>query len=372
MMRVRDLSAGYEDVVISGVSFEVVEGEVLGVIGPNGSGKSTLLKTLARLLEPKGGAVYLNGRSIEDFSGRELAKVLAVTTTERGDVGYLTGFEVVSLGRYPYTDAFGRLGEEDVEMVMECLRLVNGEDLANKPFYEMSDGEKQKVMIARALAQEPKVLLLDEPTSFLDAKHKIEIPLIIRRIAVERGVAVIMTTHDIELALRICDRMAMVKDGRLVAVKDVEDVGEDDLKALYGIGCFDPVIGSFELETRGEARVHVVCGGGSGAKLMRALAKNGIPFTAGVVHENDVDFRIAARCAVEVVKERAFERIGDEAFDRARELVERCGTVVETDFPVGEGNRRNLELLEYAETVYSLRNMSVREVLRRLAPRQRS
>ncbi len=358
MLEVSKLSAGYSNAVLAGIDLNVERGEILGIIGPNGSGKSTLLKTISAILKPMNGVVYLDGKNVHKLKPSELAKELAITTTNRSDVGFLTGFEVVSLGRYPYTDAFGRLSERDVEIVMEALRLVNAEYLADKPFSEMSDGEKQKIMIARALAQQPKVLLLDEPTSFLDAKHRVEIPLILRRIANEKGIAIVLTTHDIELAVRICDRIVMVKDGRVVAEGYAEDLDSEIVKELYGIGVaeFDPFLGTFELKGEGRAKIHVVCGGGSGARVMRLLTKNRIPFTAGVIHENDIDFYIAKHCAVGVVKERPYEEIRDETLEDAFRLVENCDLVVDTGFPIGKINARNLEVLRTAKRVYSLRS----------------
>ncbi len=358
MLEVSKLSAGYSNAVLAGIDLNVERGEILGIIGPNGSGKSTLLKTISAILKPMNGVVYLDGKNVHKLKPSELAKELAITTTNRSDVGFLTGFEVVSLGRYPYTDAFGRLSERDVEIVMEALRLVNAEYLADKPFSEMSDGEKQKIMIARALAQQPKVLLLDEPTSFLDAKHRVEIPLILRRIANEKGIAIVLTTHDIELAVRICDRIVMVKDGRIVAEGYAEDLDSEIVKELYGIGVaeFDPFLGTFELKGEGRAKIHVVCGGGSGARVMRLLTKNRIPFTAGVIHENDIDFYIAKHCAVRIIKERPYEEIRDETLEDAFRLVENCDLVVDTGFPIGKINARNLEVLRTAKRVCSLRS----------------
>ncbi len=357
MIVVKDLSAGYSKVVISGVSFRVEKGEVVGIIGPNGSGKSTLLKTISALLKPVRGVVYLDGKNVHEMSPSKLSKAMAITTTERPDVGFLTGFEVVSLGRYPYTDAFGRLNERDVEVIMESLRLVNAEHLANKPFFEMSDGERQKILIARALAQEPRVLILDEPTSFLDAKHRIEISLLLRRIAIEKGIAVILTTHDLELALRVCDRIVMVKNGRIVTEIKPEDLNCEEITNLYELDLaeFDPILGTFEVKCEGKPLVHLVCGGGSGAKVMRVLARKGIPFTTGVIHENDIDCYVARRCAFEVVVERAFDEIREDSFKKALVLVKRIGIVLDTGFPIGKLNVKNLELLEQAESSYSLR-----------------
>ncbi|AEA47651.1 ABC transporter ATP-binding protein [Archaeoglobus veneficus] len=361
-MNAAGLSVGYTNEILKNVSFEVRAGEILGILGPNGSGKSTLLKTLAAGLKPLGGAVYVDGREVHGIKPGELAKLISITLTERVDAGFLTGFEVVSLGRYPYVDAIGRLNDADVEAVMGSLRLVNAENLANKLFSEMSDGERQKIMIARALAQQPRIMLLDEPTSFLDAKHKVEIMLLLRRIANEKGIAIVLTTHDIELALRICDRVVMVRDGRIAVEGLPEEVITGEVVGdIYDVGSarFDPSIGSFELTCKNgstKTRVHVVCGGGSGANIMRLLAKKGIPFTAGVVHEGDVDCCVAKLTALNTVCERPYTEIGDKAFEKALKLAESCDLVIDTGFVIGSINRRNLELLNSASNVLSLRS----------------
>lgn len=357
-MSTHKLTVGYAAPILSNFSFRVERGEIVGILGPNGCGKSTLLKTLANLLKPISGTAYIDGKDIFRLKPLELARKMSVMLTERSDVGYLTAFDVVALGRYPYSDAFGRLSEKDVEVVLESLRIVNAEHLANKLFFEMSDGEKQKVLIARALAQEPEVMLLDEPTSFLDVKHKVEIMLLLRKIASEKGIAVVLTTHDIELALRICDRVILLGDGGFICEGFPEEVlTAENLSRAYGISSayFDARIGSFEIRSRGVAKVHVVCGAGTGSKLMRFLAKKGIGFTAGVLHENDVDFVVAKCLANVVVSEKPYERISDESFNKAAELAE-GKVIVDTGFPVGELNARNLDLLEVGSKVLSFRD----------------
>lgn len=353
-----NLSAGYDGkVVVEGVNLEVRAGEIVAVLGPNGAGKSTLLKTLASILKPLNGAVYVDGRRTDLMSPSELAKSVSVTLTEKIDAGFMTGFEVVALGRYPYSDAFGRLGCEDVRVVEECLELVNAKNLASKPFSEMSDGEKQKIMIARALAQKPAVILLDEPTSFLDAKHRVEIMLLLRRIA-EKGVAVLITTHDVELALRLCDRVVLLSKGRVVCSGEPELVLRDELlREIYTTekASFSEELGTFEVSSDSEKpAIHVVCGGGTGYSIMRFLARKSIPFTAGVLHSGDVDCCVAKTCAVECIVERAFERIGSDKLERCKKIVE-GKTVIDSAFPVGVLNEPNLEIFEVADRIVSFR-----------------
>jgi len=361
-MKTANLSVGYTNEILKNVSFDVKAGEILGILGPNGSGKSTLLKTLAASLKPLKGVVYVESRKVHEIRPRELAKLISITLTERVDAALLTGFEVVSLGRYPYVDIFGRLNGTDVEAVMEALRLVNAEDLASKLFFEVSDGERQKLMIARALAQQPRIMLLDEPTSFLDAKHKVEIMLLLRRIANEKDIAIVLTTHDIELALRICDRIVMVRDGKIVVEGIPEEIiTEEIVRNIYDIcsAGFDTSLGSFEITGKNgnnRAKVHIVCGGGSGANVMRLLAKKGIPFTTGVIHEGDVDCCVAKLTALNTICERPYIEIGDKAFKDALKLVESCRVVIDTGFAIGSINRRNVELLNSADEVLSLRD----------------
>ncbi len=360
-MKTAELSVGYTSEVLRNVFLKARAGEILGILGPNGSGKTTLLKTLAANLKPLKGVVYVESRKIHEIKPIELAKLLSITLTERVDAGFLTGFEVVSLGRYPYVDAFGRLNNADVNAVREALKLVNAENLANKLFSEMSDGERQKIMIARALAQQPRIMLLDEPTSFLDAKHKVEIMLLLRRIANEKGIAIVLTTHDIELALRVCDRVVMIRNGKIVVEGHPEEaISEDVVRDVYEIGSarFDPSIGSFEITGRKDtdAKVHIVCGGGSGANVMRLLAKKGVPFTAGVVHEGDVDCCVARLIAAKAVCEEPYTEIGERAFERALKLAKISDLVIDTGFIVGSINRRNLELLNSSSNVISLRS----------------
>ncbi len=355
-----NLSAGYDGrVVVDCVNLEVRAGEIVAVLGPNGAGKSTLLKTLASILKPVNGAVYVDGRRTDLMNPSELAKNISVTLTEKIDAGFMTGFEVVALGRYPYSDAFGRLGCEDVRVVEECLELVNAKNLASKPFSEMSDGEKQKIMIARALAQKPAVILLDEPTSFLDAKHRVEIMLLLRRIA-EKGVAVLITTHDVELALRLCDRVVLLSEGRVVCSGEPELVLRDELlREVYTTekASFSEELGTFEVSSDSRSEkpaIHVVCGGGTGYSIMRFLARKSIPFTAGVLHSGDVDCCVARTCAVECIVERAFEKISPDRLEACKKIVE-GKTVIDSAFPVGVLNEANLEIFEVADRVISFR-----------------
>ncbi|HII59041.1 TPA: ABC transporter ATP-binding protein [Methanocaldococcus jannaschii] len=357
MLKTENLSVGYGNyVVVEGINLEINRGEILCIIGPNGAGKSTLLKTIATYLKPKKGVVYLNGKKIHDLKPKDLAKEMAVVLTERVNPGNMTGFDVVAIGRHPYTDLFGRLTERDKKIIIESARAVNAEYLLEKNFFEMSDGERQKIMIARALAQEPKVLILDEPTSFLDAKHKIELTLLLRKLADEKNLAIVVTLHDIELALRIADKMALIKNHKVIAYGYPENVMKREIvNELYDLknANYSEVIGYFELKNNPikNKKIFVICGGGTGANVLRYLVKNRYDVVVGILHKNDADYFIAEAMGVKIIEEEAYKKISKETFEEALKELKNSDVVVYTDFPIGEMNELNLKLIEEAKNL---------------------
>ncbi len=207
------LSIGYRrarraDVVVArNLNFVLRPGELVCLLGPNGAGKSTLMRTLARLQPPLSGQIWLDDRPLGDLRPGQLARRLSVVLTERVDVGAMSGYGLVSLGRHPHTGWTGALSERDRRIVHWALQAVRAQDLADRRLLEMSDGERQKVLIARALAQEPRVMLLDEPTAFLDLPRRVEVMELLRRLAQENQQAILLSTHDLDLALRNADRL---------------------------------------------------------------------------------------------------------------------------------------------------------------------
>lgn len=189
------------------LSLSLLPGELVCLIGPNGAGKSTLLRTLSGLQPPLCGHVLIEGQRVATLSPLELARRLSIVLTERVNVGMLSVQALVALGRYPYTDWMGRLSDADRELVEWAIRSVGAGALRMRHVTELSDGERQKVMIARALAQQPHVMVLDEPTAFLDLPRRVEIMSLLHTLAAETGTAIVLSTHDLELALRTADRV---------------------------------------------------------------------------------------------------------------------------------------------------------------------
>jgi iron complex transport system ATP-binding protein len=360
IFRTKGLTVGYNGKpLIRDIEIEVKAGEILTLIGPNGSGKSTILKSVTRQLKILGGAVYIGEKDLMQISLKELAKQMSVVLTERMKPELMTCRDIVATGRHPYTGNLGLLSEEDEQIVDESMESVHVLDLQNRDFNAISDGQRQRVLLARAICQKPRVLILDEPTSFLDIRHKLELLSLLRDLTRQRGIAVIMSLHEIDLAQKISDKVICVKGETLARYGTPAEVfREDVIRDLYEIetGSYDPLFGSIELEKpEGEPKVFVLSNGGKGIPVYRSLQKDAIPFAAGILAENDIDCSVAEKLAVEVVKTPAFETISREAADRALQLVQSCETVIDAGLTIGETNQVLKTVLQEAERLGKLK-----------------
>ncbi|MDX1996054.1 MAG: ABC transporter ATP-binding protein [bacterium] len=263
VLAARDLDIGYKasrgapKVIVPEMQFSLLPGELVCLIGPNGVGKSTLLRTIAGMQPPLKGTLRLSGDEVADLAPLELARRLAIVLTERVDGGLLTAEALVGLGRHPHTDWSGWLNAQDEAVIHDALVAVGALELAHRRVSELSDGERQKVMIARALAQQPVVMLLDEPTAFLDLPRRVEMMRVLRTLARKTDCAVLLSTHDLDLALRSADRLWVLQKGGPLTIGAPEDlVLEGVLARVFaaeGVE-FVPETGSFRLNSapRGE------------------------------------------------------------------------------------------------------------------------
>lgn len=350
-LRTEDMAVGYRGKpLIEHIDLRLRRGEIMTLIGPNGSGKSTILKSIIRQLRLLAGVVCLAGEPMEGMPPQEVAQKLSVLMTDRSQPELMTCRDVAAAGRYPYTGKLGLLTAADWEKVDEALALVHGSDLAGQDFTAISDGQRQRVLLARALCQEPEILVLDEPTSFLDIRYKLELLGILKDLVRQRKLAVVLSLHELDLAQRISDIVVCVHNNAIERYGPPEEIFTADyIPRLYDVtqGSYEPAFGSLELaKVAGRPEAFVVGGAGSGIATYRRLQREGIPFAAGVLHENDLDYPVARALAAEVIVEEAFAPISQERVLQALKVLAECREVICTCpvfGPMNEGNRRLLQ-----------------------------
>ncbi len=234
-LKVKDVEFSYGSVhVLKDVCIELSKSEILGVVGPNGAGKSTLIRCIDRILKPQRGSILLDGRDIKEMHLMELARRMGYIPQSTSQIFPATVFDTVLMGRRPHLG--WRSSEKDTEMVLEMLQMLNIEEFAMRDINELSGGQQQKVFIARALTQEPEILLLDEPTSNLDIRHQLEVMDIIKDIVREKQISAIMAIHDLNLASRYAGRIIMMNGGKIFAAGNPASVlTPENIKHVYGV-----------------------------------------------------------------------------------------------------------------------------------------
>lgn len=339
--------------LIRDIEIKVRRGEILTLIGPNGAGKSTILKSITRQLSVIGGTVYLEQKNMLGMSDKELSRKLSVVMTDRIQPELMTCEDVVAAGRYPYTGRLGILSDNDRKIVRESMELVHAAELCDCDFTQISDGQRQRVLLAKAICQEPEIIILDEPTSFLDIRHKLELLAILKKLVREKQIAVIMSLHELDLAQKISDTVICVHGDKIDKYGTPEEIFTDSyIRKLYGLtsGSYNADFGCLEMErSHGKPEIFVVGGNGSGIPQYRRLARNGIPFAAGILHKNDVDYEVARALAEEVIAEKPFEPISGESYQKALAVMKNCRRVLCCLQEFGTINQKNRELVREAK-----------------------
>jgi iron complex transport system ATP-binding protein len=342
--------------IFTDLNFSLAEGEILGLIGPNSSGKTTLLKLADGLLTPRCGEVLLEGQNIRGIPRSQVARRVAVVPQEMDVPFSFSVKEIVLMGRAPYLGRFGWEKQKDLDVVHEGMALTDVAELEDRPFFELSQGEKQRVLMARALAQEPKVILLDEPTSHLDLNHQIEINELIRRLNNERNLTVLHISHDLNLAGEYCHRMVLLHKGSIFAMGNPSEViTEENIRRVYETTAMvekNPLSGAPRVTPIGRARmekngrqktIHLICGEGSGVDSARRLLLRGYGVSLGVLNIGDTDHKIGKALGLAMALEEPFSSISSRALEENRELIEKADLVVVERFHVGKGNLANLQ-----------------------------
>lgn len=375
-MEAMNLTVGYgSKKVVEDINFSLQEGEILAILGPNGSGKSTILKTLIDQIDSLSGEIEILGKSQEKLTSKELAKSMSVVLTERPKPELMTVYELISTGRYPHTNYFGKLTDEDMEKIDEAIALVNGEELKHKEITELSDGERQRVMIARAICQESEIMILDEPTSYLDIRYKIELLDILKRLALEKKKTIIMSLHEIELVSKIADTVMLVYNGEVFKYGRPEDVIDDEnIEEAYSIvdGTFDSRTGSIELpkDENKKPTVFIVGGEGKATSLYRSFNKENINFYSGIIFENDLDYSVSIHLGIDTVTTKSFIDIDDKTINKAKSLIDEVDYLVDCCIDYEGINSRNKELIEYGKSkgkkVLSFKDNNIEEIIRKI------
>lgn len=283
VLETRKLTIGYRrrvhgDLVLArSLDVGLRKGRLVGLLGPNGVGKSTLLRTLAGIQKALAGRILLGGQDFAALSPTSLARRLSLVLTAAPAPNMMNGYGLVALGRHPHSDWLGRLTHADHEAVAWAISAVSAEDLADKPLTELSDGQRQKLMIARALAQEADIMLLDEPTAYLDLPRRVETMQLLKRLARKAERAILVSTHDLDLALRHCDQLWLMRENDM-AIGAPEDLAlQGQLGETFSAAGlhFDDRLGAFIFDSPQGPRVNV-CGDGAEAMWMRrALERSG-------------------------------------------------------------------------------------------------
>jgi iron complex transport system ATP-binding protein len=284
LLRTTDLEIGHlngkpaKKVVASGLNLDLFEGEFVCLVGPNGAGKSTLLRSMTGLLPVLGGEIEINGKKLAQFTRKELAYQISVVLTSPIEVGAMSVKELVAMGRFPFTGLFDRMSEKDWQIVQQALKMVGIEGFEDRLIHKLSDGERQKVMIARALAQEPRILILDEPTAYLDLPGRVSVMNLMRELSSEHGKTVLTSTHDLDLAMRSADRFWLMSAGGEIIQGAPEDlVLSGDFQRIFARDkvSFDSQNGHFSVANKGEEHVSLKGEGDARIWTERALQRIG-------------------------------------------------------------------------------------------------
>ena len=354
------VTAGYNrTTVLRDMHFTVTEGEMVALLGPNGAGKSTLLRVLTGLHLPSTGKVRLFGQDVRHLRALDRSRLIAVVPQELKTPMAYTVEELVFMGRAALLSPWQTPTAADRQIVERAMAYTDVSDLRDRPLEALSGGEKQRAVIAMALAQEPRVIVMDEPTTHLDLNHSLEIMQIIERLNRDQRVTVMMTSHDLNLAAEFCHRLLLLDHGTMIADGAPSAVlREDILRDVYhcdirvgqephtGAVLVMPTRRLTEPQAGQHLRVHVIAGGGCGGEILRRLSLAGHRVSCGVLNQQDTDAQMAEALGIDVVLEKPFSPIGMAALEQAKVLAADAAAVIICEVPFGPGNVVNLEIAD--------------------------
>lgn len=340
--------------IVSDIKLKIDSGQIIGIIGPNGSGKSTILKALCGLLVPSSGQIYLDGIELGHLSREALARQIGVVPQSPLLPEGFTVLETVLMGRYPHLGLLRSESKKDLDIAYRAMERANVQSLAYRHVGRISGGERQRVLIARVLAQEPRFLLLDEPTTHLDIQHQLEVMELVSSLA-DSGLGIIEAVHDVSLAGRFCDRLILLKDGHIFKEGTPQEVvTPDNIEQVFGVMAMvygDLASGLLVVNTSlarprpsdGQKHIHIIGGGGSAVEIMHRLYLEGYRLTIGVLNQGDTDLSTALALGAKAIVVLPFARIDDASHKRNMELAAQADCCLVADVPFGQGNLLNLK-----------------------------
>ncbi|KUO51625.1 MAG: hypothetical protein APF76_13350 [Desulfitibacter sp. BRH_c19] len=358
-IKVKNLQFGYgKSIVLKDINLEVRPGSFLSIIGPNGSGKSTLLKNISRAVLPQKGEVELDSQNLLSMKPRQIAQKMAVVPQDTAIEFSFSVYETVLMGRTPFLGRFENESPRDFALAKWAMEITNIWQLKDRSVTEISGGERQRVVVARALAQEPRIILLDEPTAHLDIQHQVELLELLQSLNWTSGLTIIAVLHDLNLSAQFSESILLMKDGEIFAEGEPHQVlTPANIRKVYNMEVAitdNPLTGRFNVISLGRTKsdlkdgkglhIHLVCGGGTGVFILDRLVQLGYKVSCGVLNIGDTDWNRAKMLGVEVVEEAPFAPISERSILKNKTLIEKANYLIITSIPFGNGNLANLQL----------------------------
>ncbi len=369
ILSVKNLSFSYNSkYILDNISFDISKGSFVSILGPNGAGKSTLVNIISKVLKDFKGSVNIGGKDLKLMTSREIAQNMAVVPQYTNPSFGFTVEEMVMMGRHPYISRFGGEGPEDYRVVREVMKKTSITQFANRRFAQLSGGEKQRVVIAQALAQESPILLLDEPTSHLDINFQIELMNLFSRLNREEGKTIIGVSHDINLAIQNSSQIMLLKDGSIFGFDEPEKIiNRQNLKSvfhsdifvgknpvtqkIYVSPVFDPGYAFKQSGLQKEKkslRIHIIGGGGAASPVLNLLNHYGYQLSCGGVNTFDTDMNTCEMLEIPYVVEAPFSPVSLISQNKNIEFIKKSSLVILPEVEFGNGNFSNLVSVEQA------------------------
>ncbi|MFW5891530.1 MAG: ABC transporter ATP-binding protein [Halanaerobiaceae bacterium] len=349
--------------ILKNINFAITRKQFVGLIGPNGCGKSTLLKNISNILKPESGTVYLNKKLLNEYNSKDLAQKMAVVPQETYINFNFTVYDLIMMGRNPYQDRWGKVKKRDKKIIREAMNLTDTYHFKDKMVNTLSGGEKQRVIIARALAQKPRILLLDEPTASLDINYQGEIYDLLSYLNKELDLTILSVSHDLNLTSQYCDRIILMNKGKIYISGTPEEVMKvENINEVYQTEVIikqNPITDrpyvtlvpdkykykNKKNNNNQEIKIHVVCGGGSGKEILEKLYVEGYKLSSGVINQGDSDWEKAKELDLKTIEIPPFAYINEDSARRNFKLMKESDIVIIADTPFGYGNIENLNLV---------------------------